>query len=156
MCYLCALNLLFLIIEGERSLQRREEGETSSIFKKWEGKTQHLLLPFPNLLHSVSVTPSTIQPVVTRPEIWTCLPAHWRPPASWRTDNSWSLALGSDVTLRHLQARWLWSPKDTPWRRLQVWAIGDSHQKDLSSAVPLQPNTGISVGVLVSSFLADV
>jgi len=37
------------------------------------------------------------------------------------------------------------------WRSLQVCAIGDSHQKDLSSTVPIQPNTGSAVASLRKS-----
>lgn len=110
--YLCALSLLFLIMEEERCLQRRSVG-SSSVFKKWREGAQLLLVPLQIFFIPCLSLPPPSQPVVTMPEIWTCLSAQWRPPASWRIDNSWSLALGSGITLRHLKARWLWSPSDS-------------------------------------------
>ena len=58
--YLCALSLLFLIMEEERCLQRRRVGSQALYLKSEKERPNFLLLPLPNLLHSMSVTPSTI------------------------------------------------------------------------------------------------
>ena len=59
----------------EKCLQRRNAGSQALYLKSEKERPNILLLPLPNLLHSMSVTPSTVQPMVTRPEIWTCLSA---------------------------------------------------------------------------------
>ena len=125
----------------------------SSVFKKWEGKTQHFT-PTPSKSSSFHVCHSLHCPTNGHQARNLDLPFS-SVETAYFMENRQQLVIGS---------RWWnnpWTPPGevvviTQWhprRSLQLWAIGDSHQKDLSSTVPIQPNTGSSVGVLVSSRL---